>query len=431
MNREEVYRPLRERTLENHMVQYMARRYDFGKESRVAHLIVNEVNARMDQAEGLLGLSRARPFELSIKRGQKHVALPLFRPEYLGPILAGGTFAEAREIVLDNCLRRLREASPKCREDDVLSVINPWALVRGKGPGRYVDNLQDSISPLNSEDLAAWQTEIANIRPDLPTTRLGTFDMNAPRSVVNELVDFAVTEAGLGNVVARRLIEELITLRNICCPLARQLRSGEMPLLATHVDANLSEEVATRFRRHAPVILTVWTPEEMKVPARDVPTCLSLLKRRIVRVCFEAYRQNGLLTLMDLQWIFQISTARVSELIRSFQKEHSIIVPTPGTVLDAGRSMTHKDIIVNLHLEGHNVKKIARITHHSPRAVDNYIGTFEAVLILYLYGVPPRLMARLLRKGITLIREHLELAKRVYPSEASIREYLLEQGVTV
>jgi hypothetical protein len=97
------------------MVQYMARRYDFGKESRVAHLIVNEVNARMDQAEGLLGLSRARPFELSIKRGQKHVALPLFRPEYLGPILAGGTFAEAREIVLDNCLRRLREASPKCR----------------------------------------------------------------------------------------------------------------------------------------------------------------------------------------------------------------------------------------------------------------------------------------------------------------------------
>jgi len=53
------------------------------------------------------------------------------------------------------------------------------------------------------------------------------------------------------------------------------------------------------------------------------------------------------------------------------------------------------------------------------------------VLILYLYRVPPRLMARLLRKGITLIREHLELAKRVYPTEASIREYLLKQGVTV
>ncbi|MEX0973951.1 MAG: DUF1670 domain-containing protein [Bacillota bacterium] len=269
------------------------------------------------------------------------------------------------------------------------------------------------------------------IHPQLPTTRLSVLDLSAPQTVVESLVEFAVTEAGLGPVVARQLVEELITLRNICCPLTKQLKHGEMPVLATHVHASLSEEMATRFRRQAPVILTVWTPEELRRRPRSVPECLVQLKRRIVRVCFEAYRQNGLLNLMDLQWIFQISTSRISELIRSFQREHNIVVPTPGTVLDAGRSMTHKDIIVNLHLQGHAVKEIAKITYHSPRAVDNYIRTFQGVLILRLFGVPPQLMARLLQKSPNLVEEHLELVRQFYPNKDQLRQHLREQGVKI
>ena len=134
---------------------------------------------------------------------------------------------------------------------------------------------------------------------------------------------------------------------------------------------------------------------------------------------------------MDLQWIFQTSTARISELIRSFQKEHNIVVPTPGTVLDAGRSMTHKDIIVNLHLQGHTVKEIAKITYHSPRAVDNYVSTFQSVLILRLFEVPPEIMARLLQRSLYLIREHLNLVRKLYPSTSQLRQYLREQGVKV
>ncbi|MBC7083747.1 MAG: DUF1670 domain-containing protein [Firmicutes bacterium] len=187
----------------------------------------------------------------------------------------------------------------------------------------------------------------------------------------------------------------------------------------------------SRFRQHAPVIPTVWTPEELQDQPRNVPQCLEQLKRRIVRVCFEAYRQNGLLGLMDLQWIFQTSTARISELIRSFQKEHNIVVPTPGTVLDAGRSMTHKDIIVNLHLQGHTVKEIAKITYHSPRAVDNHISTFQSLPILRLFRVPPEIMARLLQKTLRLIREHLNPVRKLYPSTSQLRQYLREQGVKI
>ena len=91
--------------------------------------------------------------------------------------------------------------------------------------------------------------------------------------------------------------------------------------------------------------------------------------------------------------------------------------------------MTHKDIIVRLHLQGHSVNEIARITHHSQRAVDNYIGTFESVLILKLYGVKPTLMARLLKKGITVIREYLKLIDEFYEDEQEIKQHLLAEGV--
>jgi hypothetical protein len=249
--------------------------------------------------------------------------------------------------------------------------------------------------------------------------------------LLKELSEFVAAEAGLGRVVARQLVEEVIALRHICCPRTKELRPYEMPLIVTHVSARLSEEMTTRFRQLAPVIITLWKPEELERQPDTVPGFLAQLKRRIVRVCFEAYRQNGLLTLMELQWIFQISAARISELIRSVQKEHNLVVPIPGTILDAGRSMTHKDIIVGLHLEGYNVREIARMTHHSPRAVDNYIGTFEGVLVLHLFGVAPELMARLLKRGISLINEHLKLVREHYRDQQEIKEYLVAQGVKI
>lgn len=429
MNRHEIYRPLLDRTLENYQAQYLARKYDFGKESLVAHLLIKEINRRMDEADATLAIRRVRPFELYVRKGRREAGLPLLRPQYLEPILAGGDFAESRVRVIRECLRSYREVSPEAKKSDVLRLIDPWALARGKGPGVYRDRLCTTRLPYNQTETAAWHRMIDQIRPVLPTSRLQGPDLMAPRRVLKGLTEFVTREAGLGPVVARQLVEEVITLRNVCCPRTRELKSGEMPLVVTHASARLSEDLATRFRRLAPVIITVWTPDEPDNLPKTVPEYLELFKRRIVRVCFEAYRQNGLLTLMDLQWIFQMSSARISELIRSVQREHNLIVPTPGTILDAGRSMTHKDVIVGLHLQGYNVTEIARMTHHSPRAVDNYIGTFEAVLILHLFGLSPPLMARILKKGISLVREHLKLVREVYRDHQEIKQYLAAQGV--
>ena len=399
MNRRELYRPLVERTLVNYQAQYLARKYDFGKESLVARLLVAEVNRRMEETESLLGIERVKPFELYVQKAQSQARLPLFCPEYLEPILGGGDFAMSRKLILKRCLQSYRQGFSKGSQGDLLRIIDPWPLARGKGPSRYVDELCQETQPYNKTDAASWDRMIEQIHPLLPSDRLQAPDLLAPGQLLKELTEFVAVEAGLGRVVARQLVEEVIALRHICCPRTRELKPYEMPLIVTHVSARLSEEMTTRFRQLAPVIITIWKPEELERQPETVPGFLEQFKRRIVRVCFEAYRQNGLLTLMELQWIFQISAARISELIRSVQKEHNLIVPIPGTILDAGRSMTHKDVIVGLHLEGYTVREIARMTHHSPRAVDNYVGTFEGVLILHLFGVAPELMARLLEKG--------------------------------
>lgn len=426
VNHRNLYQPLVERSLINYQIQYLARNYDFGKQSRVAALIVQEVNLQIEKVERELGIHRIHPFHLYLKWCGVKIGLPLFLPEYLDPILNGiGDFRESRTLVIDQCRKVCERAKARIKDIQLVGLINPYSLVRA----RYKKFCSEQRSTTSFQ--TNLRNEIDNIKPHAPIDRIDAMDIGAPMSLINELTRFVEYEGGLGHTVAHHIVQELITLRNICCPRTRHLRSGEIPLLATSVNAHLSEEVATRFRRLTPVILTVWTQEERDYHPWENPITDGMLKKRIVRVCFEAYRQNGLLSLMDLQWIFQISARKVSELIRATQKECNIIVPTPGTVLDSGRSITHKEIIINLYLQGYTVREIAKMTYHSPRAVDNYIGTFESVLILKLYGIPEKLMARILRKGISLIEEHLELIKQHFKSEEDIKRLIYMKEVKV
>ncbi|MCR4443158.1 MAG: hypothetical protein QHH10_12860 [Peptococcaceae bacterium] len=123
MNRHELYRPLLERTLENYQVQYLARKYDFGKESLVARLLVKEIDRRMEETEAVLGIERVNPFELYMRWGQRQARLPVFCPDYLEPILSGRDFAAARNLVLKRCFQMYRQQFSN--KTDLVRVIDP------------------------------------------------------------------------------------------------------------------------------------------------------------------------------------------------------------------------------------------------------------------------------------------------------------------
>ena len=423
-----LYRPLLERSLVNYQVQYLARNYDFGKQSRVAALIVEQVNAKMEQTEAELGIRRVAPFHLYLRWKAQELLFPLFAPEYLDPILSGdGGFRVSRQMMVEACGKAACKA--RMAPVELLGVVDPGYFVRHGPRGGEPRIALDSKRAENTSWGESIRGQVETLRPVSPFQRIDELDTGAPLSVVHQLSEFVQQEAGCGPTVSNHMVQELLTVRNVCCPRVHHLKSGEMPFLATSVNAHLSEEVATRFRRLQPVILTVWSEQELKTCSWGDPLSDEQMAERIVRVCFEAYRQGGLLSLMDLQWIFHISVRKISELIRRAQRECTIIVPTPGTVLDAGRSMTHKDIVIELHLQGYTVKQIARMTYHSPRAVDNYIGTFESVLILDLYHIPKALMARILKKGISLIEEQLHLARKHFRDEEDRKRLLAWKGV--
>jgi len=121
-----LYGPLMERSLVNFQVQHLSRNYDFGKQSRVAALIVEEVNARMGEVEQRLGIKRIYPFHLYLRWRGVDLELPLFRPEYLDPIFDGsGDFGVSREYVLAACLKIAEKTGAKISSKQLRGIIDP------------------------------------------------------------------------------------------------------------------------------------------------------------------------------------------------------------------------------------------------------------------------------------------------------------------
>ncbi|MDZ7800515.1 MAG: DUF1670 domain-containing protein [Trueperaceae bacterium] len=158
---------------------------------------------------------------------------------------------------------------------------------------------------------------------------------------------------------------------------------------------------------------------------------LQLHGTRMARALSEAYLQDGLLSFTELQWIFLASHASVSRAIDHYQRTHHVILPCPGTVLDMGRMLTHKDLIIKLHLQGHTVLEISDRTHHNPRSIDAYLKTFDAVLILKTYHLPTPLIATVLGHGQELIHEYLDIIDAYLKPTHAIREHLQQRGVTI
>jgi hypothetical protein len=190
-----LYRPLLERSLLNYQVQYLARNYDFGKQSRVAALIVEQVNAQMEQAEAELGIRRVPPFHLYLKWKGQELFLPLFAPEYLDPILAGdGGFRSSRQMMISACRKEARKA--RMAPVELLGVVDPGYFVR-HGPRRGEPPI---VLDTRQSEESSWgesiRGQIETLHPVSPFQRIDELDTGAPASVVHQLSRFVQQEAG-------------------------------------------------------------------------------------------------------------------------------------------------------------------------------------------------------------------------------------------
>lgn len=177
------------------------------------------------------------------------------------------------------------------------------------------------------------------------------------------------------------------------------------------------------------MVLTLLTPEELEFPLASRVDLKRLKIRQIERLTAEAWRQDGVLTNLDLEWILGISPVLIRELLTAYQERFGILLPTAGTVLDMGRTLTHKTIVVELALSGMTTQEIGRRIYHTPEAVDNYLRLFDRVLLLWYYKLPVSVMQRVTGHSKALLEEHLALVEKHFPDEETLAAYLGKRGI--
>jgi len=169
----------------------------------------------------------------------------------------------------------------------------------------------------------------------------------------------------------------------------------------------------------------------MELPLANRVDLKRLKVRQIERLTTEAWRQDGVLTNLDLEWILGISPTLIRELLEAYQERFGALLPTAGTVLDMGRTLTHKTIVVEMALSGLTTQEIARRIYHTPEAVDNYLRLFDRVLLLRYYKLPVSVMMRVTGHGKALLEEHLTLVEKHFPNDQAMDAYLGKRGITL
>jgi hypothetical protein len=434
----EVYGPMLERTLENAQLHALATRYDLGRDSRLARAIVRTVNDALDRDERRRGVQRVRTGELLIRTGRGPLILPLRTNESLQRVLAGERWDGVRAGILHECQERYRRHYPKANRRQVARFTR--TLFPGRMPARPGSGTHPALRPRRERP---WGSTIPGATPitehDLERARQRR-QRGPPRpahdpNTIASLTHFLDTQAGIPAAIQEALIFELISLRARYHPFASTLATGQMPLAAMHTNAGRNLWKSTRDQPLAPILITLLHGSEARTLRSNPPTTgdafIDLHARRMARVLSEAYVQDGLLSYAELQWIFLTSHATVGRALDAYQRQHNVILPSPGTVLDMGRMLTHKDMIIRLHLQGLSTLEIARQTHHNPKSVDAYLKTFDAVLILHLYRVPRALSATILGHGTSLIDEYHHIMRSYLKDPETMRDHLTARGVNI
>lgn len=435
--RERVLGPLRERTLEQAQVHHLVHTYDLSRDSRLARIIVAETNQVLDHEEQRRGVRRVRPGELYLRTSRGELIVPIRTAEDIDRLLAGERWEKVRRGILDRCRDLYLDLYPGASPRRVARFLR--TLWQGRRPRAAAGQGSPLHGPRRQRpwDTAAAGEPLAHLEVERAQRRL---ERQPPRpahrpETLARLQHFLGSEAGIAPALQEPMLLELMALRARFCPRTGMLEEGQMPLAAMHVETGRSLWQPARYQPLAPVVVTLTSAADRRrlasAPPRSYEAYLAFHGARMARVLAEAYVQNGLLSFVELQWIFLFSTEGVSRALDYYQRRHRVILPCPGTVLDMGRMLTHKELVVRLHLEGMTVLEIARQTHHNPRSVDAYLKAFDSVLILHIYGLPPALMAAVMGRGEALIAEYLHLIEQHLKGREEIRSYLRGKGLNV
>lgn len=187
------------------------------------------------------------------------------------------------------------------------------------------------------------------------------------------------------------------------------LHHGQVLWLGFDIDDPPSRNKTSENVRLVPLVLDLWTDEDLEAALDRVDASERLL-RRCIRLHEQAHSQGALLSNVDLSAMLGVSDSRIGSLLVAHERKHRVVIPRRATLHDVGSGVTHKRIICWKHFaEGKTPDRIARETHHSLSAVDRYLGMFDRVRHCRQQNMDSYDTARVLGCTERLVREYLEI----------------------
>jgi hypothetical protein len=163
---------------------------------------------------------------------------------------------------------------------------------------------------------------------------------------------------------------------------ADTLKPGQLRLSV--IDASVAPNIPLAQAQQRLVTLTFDAGSEDRT-VRQQGGVIAVRRQRLVRMCEEAFQQGGLLTLEALADLLNCAVRTLVSDLAALRAQ-PLIPPLRSTVKDMGRAVTHRRLIVERWLAGHEYSDIARATCHCVPSVANYVEKFKRCAALFAAG---------------------------------------------
>lgn len=115
---------------------------------------------------------------------------------------------------------------------------------------------------------------------------------------------------------------------------------------------------------------------------------VALRRAKVLRLCWEAYEQGGLLSYEDLAAILGLDQSSIQRMVKALRPVVGL-VPTRGAMHDMGRAPSHKEPIGRLLCRGYSYTEITAMTGHTESSIDRYALDLGRVTALAEQGATP------------------------------------------
>ena len=209
----------------------------------------------------------------------------------------------------------------------------------------------------------------------------------------------------IGPILRDKLIDELIKILEKTLPLKDHLKPGQVVWNAV----SISTRADSANPQFVPVTLTMIDEQDIGKLTQGIRMS-EIMKQAIARITKEAYAQGALLSMRDIGLLTWRYGSAISQYRKTYEKEHNVSLPHPGSLQDMGSCISHKAMIIKkIEVDKKDPYTVAKETNHSMLAVDRYIRDFSRVRLCYQDGKDKEFISLATGLNKFVVNEYIQL----------------------